>query len=578
MAKPKPAQRRPAPVLLKAATGIAGFDDITHGGLPRGRATLVCGGPGSGKTNFGLEFLVRGAAHFGEPGVMLAFEETAEELAQNVASLGFDLDSLVRDGKLLIDYVQIERSEVEEAGEFDLEGLFLRLGHAVESVGARRVVIDTPEALFASLPNEFILRAEMRRLFRWLKDRGLTSVITGERGNGTLTRYGLEEYVSDCVIVLDNRVVQQTSVRRLRIAKYRGSAHGADEYPFLLAEGGFSVMPLSSVRLDYRVSTARQSSGVPDLDAMLEGKGFFRGSTILVSGTAGTGKSSLAAHLANAVCQQGGRCLYFALEESQEQIVRNTGSIGLDLRQWIVRKQLFFEAVRPTQRSLETHLALVHKLVEEHRPDAVIIDPVTNFAMVGDLTEVKSMLMRLVDYLKGSGVTCLLTSLSGGGSGLETTEVGISSLVDTWLFVRDIEANGERNRGLYVLKSRGMAHSNQIREFLITSGGIRLIDVYLGPDGALTGSARLAQEARVRDEAAAREEQEQEFLAKLEQRRHAVDRQIRALKDELQADEREAQRLLRQNRGRNRTRETQKKQLMASRRAERRSGGVTPRS
>jgi circadian clock protein KaiC len=575
MAKQEPAKGRGRPILLKALTGIAGFDAITQGGLPRGRTTLVCGGAGSGKTNFGLEFLVRGAAHFGEPGVMIAFEETADELAQNVASLGFDLNGLVRDRKLLIDHVQIDRSEIEEAGEFDLEGLFLRLGHAVDSIGAKRVVIDTPEALFASLPNEFILRAEMRRLFRWLKDRGLTAVITGERGNGTLTRYGLEEYVSDCVIVLDNRVVEQMSVRRLRVAKYRGSAHGTDEYPFLIADGGLSVVPLSSVKLNYRVSTARQSSGIPDLDAMLEGKGYFRGSTILVSGTAGTGKSSLAAHLANAVCREGGRCLYFALEEGEDQIVRNMGSIGLDLRQWITRKQLLFEAVRPTQRSLETHLALIHKLVEAQRPDAVIIDPVTNFAMVGNVAEVKSMLMRLVDYLKSAGVTCLLTSLTSGGSALEMTEVGISSLVDTWLSVRDIETGGERNRGIYILKSRGMAHSNQIREFLITSRGIKLVGVYLGPDGALTGSARIAQEARVQEEAAARQEQELELAARLERRRRAVERGIRVLKDDLEAEEREVQRLLEQAKERNKARAAQKKQMITSRRAGRRSNGVT---
>ena len=569
---PSTTKRERRPVLAKAPTGIEGVDDITHGGLPRGRATLVCGGAGSGKTNFGVEFLVRGATQFGEPGVLIAFEETAEELARSVASLGFDLNALVRDGKLLIDYIQIERSEIEESGEFDLEGLFLRLGLAVDSIGAKRVVIDTPEALFASLPNEFILRAEMRRLFRWLKDRELTAVITGERGDGTLTRYGLEEYVSDCVIVLDNRVVGQMSVRRLRVAKYRGSAHGLDEYPFLIGEGGFSVLPLSSVKLDYTVSTGRQSSGIPDLDAMLEGKGFYRGSTILVSGTAGSGKSSLAAHFANEVCRQGQRCLYFALEEGQSQIVRNMRSISLDLQQWIDRKRLFFQAVRPTQHGLETHLAMVHKLLQEHRPDAVIVDPVTNFSMVGNALEVKSMLMRLVDFLKGSGVTCLFTSLTSGDSALEMTEVGVSSLVDSWLLVRDIESNGERNRGLYVLKSRGMAHSNQIREFLITPQGIKLVDVYLGEKGALTGSARLAEEARERAENAAREEQERQVLAKLARRRQAVDGQIRALKKELEAEERETQRLMAEAGARRRSREAERKAIVTSRRASRSSG------
>jgi circadian clock protein KaiC len=561
----------PVTYVAKAPTGIQGFDEITFGGLPKGRATLVCGGPGSGKTNFGLEFLIRGATQYGEPGVLIAFEETTEELAQNVASLGFDLDRLVRDGKVAVDYIRIERSEIEEAGEFDLEGLFLRLELAVGSVGAKRVVIDTPEALFSSLPNEFILRAEMRRLFRWLKDRGLTAVITGELGTDTLTRYGLEEYVSDCVIVLDNRVVEQMSVRRLRVAKYRGSAHATNEYPFLIGEGGFSVMPLSSIKLDSRVSGARQSSGIPDLDAMLEGKGFYKGSTILVSGTAGTGKSSLAAHFANEVCRQGKRCLYFAFEEGEHQIVRNMSSIGLDLRKWVDQKRLVFRASRPTEHGLEMHLAQIHKMVVEHRPEAVIIDPITNFGMVANTLEIKAMLMRLLDFLKGSGITCMFTSLTSGGSALEMTEVGVSSLVDTWLFVRDIESNGERNRGLYVLKSRGMAHSNQIREFLITPKGIRLIDVYLGREGALTGTARLAQEARDREEADARREEEEELRDRLERRRLAVQAQISSLQQELAAEEGELRRVLQRTKARKRSNNAKRAALMASRRVNGRS-------
>ncbi|HUF82367.1 MAG TPA: circadian clock protein KaiC, partial [Burkholderiales bacterium] len=540
--------------------------------------TLVCGGAGSGKTNFGLEFLIRGATEFDEPGVLIAFEETPGELAGNVASLGFDLNRLIRDGKLAVDYIQIERSEIEEAGEFDLEGLFLRLGLAVDSVGAKRVVIDTPEALFSSLPNEFILRAEMRRLFRWLKDRGLTAVITGERGNGTLTRYGLEEYVSDCVIVLDNRLVDQMSIRRLRVAKYRGSAHGMNEYPFLIGEGGFSVIPLSALKLDHKVSGARQSSGIPDLDAMLEGKGYYRGSTVLVSGTAGTGKSSLAAHFANAVCSQGKRCLYFAFEEGQEQIVRNMSTIGLNLRQWVEPKRLVFHAARPTEHGLEMHLALIHKMLVELRPEAVVIDPITNFGMVGNSAEVKSMLMRLLDFLKGSGITCLFTSLTSGGSALESTDVGVSSLVDTWLSVRDIESNGERNRGLYVLKSRGMAHSNQIREFLITSKGIKLVDVYLGREGALTGTARLAQEARDREEAAARQLEEGQLQLQLERRRVAVEAQIRSLRQELAAEESELRRVLDQTKSRKESRDAERKAMTASRRVDARSASPANRS
>ena len=527
--------------LPKAPTGIGGFDEITHGGLPKGRPTLVCGAAGSGKTLFGMEFLIRGATQHGENGVLLAFEETPEELAQNVAALGFDLDALVRGGKIAADFVKIDRSEVEETGEYDLEGLFLRLGHAIDSVNAKRVLIDTIETLFSALKSEFILRSELRRLFRWLKDRGVTAVITAERGGGTLTRYGLEEYVSDCVILLDNRVVQQAAVRRLRVVKYRGSRHGTSEYPFLIGEGGFSVLPLSTLKLEHRASTVRQSSGIRELDEMLEGKGYYKGSTVLITGTAGTGKSSLAASFANSVCASGKRCLYFAFEEGVEQIHRNMASIGLNLGKWVAQKRLVFHAARPTEEGLETHLAIIGKLVRQHRPDAVIIDPITNFEMIGERVEVKAMLMRLVDLLKQAQVTCLFTSLTDGGQPQEATDTGMSSLVDTWLQMRDIESNGERNRGIYVLKSRGMAHSNQIREFIITSKGIRLIDAYIGPAGTLlTGTARVQQEARDREGASSHRQEERRMMSALERRRRAVQRQIETLQQELADEELEA--------------------------------------
>ena len=481
----------------KAPTGIAGFDEITFGGLPRGRPALVCGGAGSGKTLFGVEFLIRGATEFDEPGVLIAFEETPEEIARNVSSLWFDVNALVRNRKLAIDHVRIDRSDIEESGDYDLEGLFLRLGLAIDSIGAKRVLIDTLEVMFSALPNHFILRSELRRLFRWLKDKGVTAVVTAERGEGTMTRHGLEEYVSDCVILLDNRVVQQTAIRRLRVVKYRGSGHGTSEYPFFIGEKGFSLLPLSSITLEHAASKERQSMGIPELDDMLEGRGLYKGSTALISGTAGSGKSSLAAYFAEAVCKSGKRCLYFAFEEGSQQIMRNMASIGLNLRKWVDSGRLIFHAARPTEQGLETHLALIHKLVNEQKPAAVIIDPVTNFGMVGTEFEVKAMLMRLVDFSKQEEITCVFTSLTAGGSALEGTDAGISSLMDTWLLVRDVEAGSERNRMLHVLKSRGMAHSNQVREFLITSRGIRLLDAYNAPEDMLTGSARLQRDAKL---------------------------------------------------------------------------------
>jgi circadian clock protein KaiC len=516
--------------LPKARTGIQGLDEITDGGLPQGRPTLICGTAGCGKTLLAMEFLVRGATQFDEPGVFLAFEETAEELTQNVRSLGFDLNQLVEQKKISLDYVRVERSEIEETGEYDLEGLFLRLGFAIEAVGAKRVVLDTIESLFAGLSNQSILRAELRRLFRWLKDKGVTAIITGERGHGELTRHGLEEYVSDCVILLDHRVQENLSTRRLRIVKYRGSVHGTNEYPFLIDEQGISVLPITSLDLKHEVSNERISTGIARLDTMLGGQGFYRGSSILISGTAGCGKTSLAAHFADAVCRRGESCLYFAFEESQNQLVRNMRSIGIDLQPWIEQGRLHFHAARPTFAGLEMHLTTMHKWIANINPRTVVIDPISNFTSAGTATDVKSMLIRLIDFLKSNQITSVFTHLTSGNGPNEQTDIGVSSIMDTWLLVRDMEFGGERNRCLYVLKSRGMAHSNQLREFLLTDKGVELADVYLGPDGMLTGSARLAQEARDR---AAFDSWQQEVEAKqqeLERERQIVESQIAVLR------------------------------------------------
>jgi len=474
--KARSSQLRKPPVesLPKAPTGIAGLDEIILGGLPQGRPTLICGGAGSGKTLFAMEFLLRGVLQFDEPGVFMAFEETEQDLAQNVRSLGFDVEDLVAKKKLAVDYVRVERSEIDETGEYDLEGLFVRLGAAIDEVGAKRVVLDTLESLFSGFSNPALLRAELRRLFRWLKDRGVTAVITGERGEGALTRQGLEEYVSDCVILLDHRVVDQVSTRRLRIVKYRGTSHGTNEYPFLIDEQGISVLPLTSVRLDHPASEERISSGVPALDAMLGGKGYFRGSSIMISGTAGTGKSSMAAHFAHATCLRGERCLLFAFEESPAQILRNMRSIGLDLQRWIAKGLLRIESSRPTLFGLEMHLVHIHKHVKHFDPQVVIIDPISNFSASDSLAQAEAMLVRLIDFLKTQGVTAMLVSLTPNTR--EAQGSGISSLIDTWLSLHDIEVGAEHRRVLHVLKSRGMQHSNQVREFLLTSKGITLPD------------------------------------------------------------------------------------------------------
>ena len=486
--------------LPKTATGIAGFDEITQGGLPAGRPSLVCGEAGSGKTLFSIEFIVKGITLFNEPGVFIAFEEKAEELSMNVASLGFDLKKLMVENKLRIDYVHIDRSEIAETGEYDLDGLFVRLSHAIDAIGAKRVVLDTIENLFLGLSDKGILRAELRRLFQWLKDKKVTAVITGEKGEGTLTREGLEEYVSDCVILLDNRVTNQISTRRLRIIKYRGSVHGANEYPFLIDEDGISVLPVTSLRLAAKVSSARVSSGIPTLDDMLEGKGFYKGSSILVSGTSGTGKTSIAGSFAYESCKRGERCIYFAFEESPEQIIRNLRSIGLDMTPCIKKGLLKFQSSRPSTYGLEMHLVVMHKLIKDFKPDTVVIDPITNLITVGSASEITSILTRLIDFLQTQQITVVFTALTLNTLIKEQTDESVSSLVDAWLQVRDIELNGERNRGLYIMKSRGMKHSNQVREFMITERGLHLEDVYLSPEGVLTGSAREAHKLQKKTE------------------------------------------------------------------------------
>jgi circadian clock protein KaiC len=479
--------------LQKSRTGISGLDEVTGGGLPKGRPTLVCGEAGSGKTMLSVEFIVRGAIQFDEPGVIMTFEEHAAELAVNVASLGFDLEKLQANKKIKIDYVHISRSEISETGEYDLDGLFIRLEYAIKSVKAKRVVLDTIENLFGGLKNEGILRAELRRLFTWLKDKGVTAIITGERGVGKLTRHGLEEYVSDCVILLDHRVVNQISTRRMRIVKYRGTFHGTNEYPFLIDEDGIAVLPVTSLKLDKKITSERISSGIPSVDEMLGGKGFFKGSSILISGTAGTGKTSIAASFANGVCLKGERCLFFAFEESPQQIIRNMHSINMDLDKHVKTGALKFFAARPTLYGLEMHLVAIHKEIQNFKPSVVVIDPITNFISIGTLSEVKNMLIRLIDFLQNEQITVMFTALTLNDRTNDQTDEAISSLVDTWLLVEDIESNGERNRGMYIMKSRGMKHSNQIREFVISENGLHLIDVYVGPDGVLTGSAREAQ-------------------------------------------------------------------------------------
>ena len=548
--KKKDAKSHPR-VLPKCSTSIQGLDEITGGGLPKGRATLICGGAGCGKTLFAMEFLVHGATQFNERGVFVSFEETKDELATNVASLGFDLDGLIERKRIRVEHIHIKRGDIEELGKYDLESLFIGIHQAIESIGAKRVVLDTTESLFSSLRTPRVLRTELHRLLSWLKRKGITTILTAERGEGTLTRQGLEEYVSDCVILLDHRVNGQSSIRRLRIVKYRGSTHGTNEYPFLIDQNGFSVLPVTSLGLNYSSSHERISTGIPRLDTMLSGKGYFRGSTVLVSGTAGTGKTSIASQFVEAACKRGERVLFFTFEESPSQLVRNMRSIGIHLEPWVKKGLLQFHATRPTQYGLETHLTTSINVINEFKPSVVVLDPINAFVIGENHSEVKTMLLRLVDFLKMKRITAFFTSLTSASDTIEITDVYISSLIDTWLLLRDIEIGGERNRGLYVLKSRGMEHSNQIREFRLTNHGIELLDVYIGPGGVLTGSARLSQETRDDAEQLSRQQEVVRNQIGLERKRKAMEAQIVLLRSEFEAEESDALKVIGIDKARN---------------------------
>lgn len=548
--------------LPKSLTGIVGLDDLTLGGLPTGRPTLLCGAAGCGKTLFALTFLVNGATRFAENGVFMSFEERSQDLTENVASLGYDLEQLVSEAKIGIDHVRIERAEIEESGEYDLEGLFVRLGHAIDTIGAKRVVLDTLEALFSGLADTAILRSELRRLFTWLKEKGVTAIITAERGDGQLTRYGIEEYVSDCVILLDNRVQDQVTTRRLRVIKYRGSAHGTNEYPFLIDEKGISVLPITSAGLNHTTSSEIVSSGVPDLDAMLGVGGYFRGSSVLISGLAGTGKSTFAAAFAEAACKRGERCLFFAFEESPNQVVRNMRSVGIELAPHL-KARLKFEAARPSLFGFEMHLARMNREIEIFNPTAVVVDPISAFR--GPNPEIHATLVRVADICKTRGITAIFTSLSSVDEGMNESERSVSSLMDVWISLQDKESNGERNRILYLLKARGINHSNQLREYRLTSNGIRLIAPYVGQEGVLTGAARLAQEARERETEISRRQQTELRKREMARRRSVVERQIEELRAAVEAEEAEIATLIEQEEVRERSFGTDREAMALSR-------------
>lgn len=530
--------RKPARAIAKCPTGIPGLDEITRGGLPRGRPTLVAGGPGSGKSVLAMDFIMRGILEHREPGVFVSFDERPLDVARNAASLGFDLKQLEGRKKLVVDHISMNKPELK-TGDYDLEGLFIRLERSIRAVNAKRVSLDSLDALFSGPFDDSVLRPELRRLFDWLKAKGVTALITSERGKGELTRHGLEEYLSDCVILLDQRVEQDISTRRLRIVKYRGAGFGTNEYPFLIDEQGVTVMPITSRALRHGVSKERVSTGIARMDAMLGG-GYWRASAILMSGTAGTGKTTLASHFADAMCNRGERCLYFSFDEAPDQIRRDLLSVGINFEKWEKRGLLRIESLRATTQGLEEHLHLITQKVRSFKPAAVIVDPITGLLPLAPMYASHSMLTRLIDFLKGEMITTFFTSLTEGQGAPERSGLGVSTLIDTWLVVRDIESNGEKNRGMFIVKSRGTNHSHQVREFLLTDRGVQLVDVYVGPAGLLVGAAGMSQLAQ---EKAENMEKHQDIVRKrhaLEAKRKAFEKQMDATRASYDAEENEA--------------------------------------
>lgn len=530
--------------LAKCPTGIEGLDTITNGGLPRNRLTLICGGAGSGKTSLGVEFLVQGIIKYNEPGLLITFEEKPQEIIENAASIGFDLEDLINKKKLFIEYIEVQEEEIAQSGDYTLEGLFIRFEQIVTSIAIKRVSLDTLDSIFATLGNTLILRAEIYRLFSWLKQKNITSLVTAEAGINTLSRNGLEEYISDCVISLRTNIVSEVLTRLLRIVKYRGSKHGTNEYPFLITDSGINLFPITSNYLNNIVSTEFVSTGVKELDEMMDNKGYYQGSTVLITGTAGTGKTSLASIFSNSICQKGERCIYFTFEEMINQILRNMSSINLNLQQWIDKDLLKFYAYRSSIYGLETHLLTIQNLIKQFKPQAVIIDPINNFELIGTELEIKSMMTRLIDFLKAQQITALFTSLTTAINPKEHAEVGISSLIDSWLVLQNLEYAGERTRGITIVKSRGIAHSNQIREFIITSNGVKLEKIYVGPNGILTGSARLDQEEQENLQFLLQEKETLRRKKLLEHKKATLEAKIMALKSEFDADTEEIESLI----------------------------------
>jgi len=522
--------------LTKALTGIKGFDEITDGGLPRNRPTLLCGNTGCGKTVMSMEFLVHGAVQFSEPGVFFSFEETVDELVTNMESIHIDMEKLIREKKIYIEYLESGKSQVAQAGRYDLEGLFMRLQNAIQKVDAKRVVLDSMDALFYGLDKE-ILRTEVKRLFKWLKEKGVTSLITSEINEQFVTKTGLEQFVADCVITLDSRVIDQTTTRRLRIVKMRGSGHGINEYPFMIDGAGVSILPVMSQMANQNLTNNRISSGIKDFDGMLDGKGYFEGSSILISGSAGTGKTSIAISLINETCKNNMKGLYCAFEESTSQLTRNMRSIGLDIQPYIASGLLKLYSSRPTIQNLELHLISIQNIIEEFKPQILILDPVTNLMSEGINSEIRQMLAHFVDFLKSKNITTLFTAaITLESIKSNPSDEGISAMMDTWILVRDIELNSERNRGIYVLKSRGMNHSTQVREFVITDEGIKLLPIYVSPHGILTGTSKLEETLRQEEERKLFENKIKIREHELEIKREIMENNISLLKTEFNAE------------------------------------------
>ena len=518
------------------STGVKGLDDVLGGGIPQGHAMLLVGKPGTGKSILSMEYLLHGIELHKENGVYISFEESEKQIISNAASFGWKFEEMVKKNKLAISYIDMQPEQMRTVGDYDLSALILRVKGAIKKVNARRVVIDGINNLLSTFDDERIIRSDLLRLIREIKEVNATIFITGERGHDSWSKMGFEEYLADGLMHLDNRTDGNYQTREIQVVKCRGINHYTGKSPFIINSEGMSIRPLITADFDYKVLKSRVSTGIADIDNMLGGKGLYRGSTVYITGPSGAGKTSISSSFANGACSRGERALFLAFEESSDQIIRNMKSIGLSLDKWVNEKLLYFYTARATTNSLEGHLDNIMTMVREVEPTCVVLDPISAFRPIANENETKLMLIRLNDYLRARKITTVFTALSSDGEYSEHADVQLSSIADTWIVVRIMDYKGERNNVMQLMKSRGMSHSRQMKEMYFTGNGLKLQNVYQGPEGVLTGAARIGQEKYEKLKEARNVIEIDKNRKKIERKKSLLEASIEALKHEYEEE------------------------------------------